>query len=180
MQNVHGCQETNETKNYIMKHKMITEMGVDEIRRELQESERSYLEEREEEELDHSGTIRDGEKKPNAASITEEETEILQHRNEIQKLKEKIESTYQVIQIEIDKRLRIDKLRNMFKLKAVMETANKATERILDGKDLSITELKHLIYAATTVITEEINGTGEYKLDTRRSKTPPWVRSQKN
>jgi len=26
------------------------------------------------------------------------------------------------------------------------------------------------------VITKEINGTGEYKLLTQRSKTPPWVR----
>jgi hypothetical protein len=27
------------------------------------------------------------------------------------------------------------------------------------------------------VITEEINGTGEYKLETQRPKTPPWVRN---
>jgi len=47
---------------------------------------------------------------------------------------------------------------------------------MLDGKDLNITELNHLIYASATVITEEINGTGEYKLETRRSKTPTWVR----
>ena len=45
-------------------------------------------------------------------------------------------------------------------------------EEILDERDLNITELNHLIYAAT-VITEEINGTGEYKLQTQRSKTPP-------
>ena len=36
--------------------------------------------------------------------------------------------------------------------------------------------LNHLIYAAATVITEEINGTGECKLQTQRSKTPPWFR----
>jgi len=64
----------------------------------------------------------------------------------------------------------------MFKIKAIMQTANKAMEEILDGKDLNITQLNHLIYAAATVITEEINGTGEYKLETQRSKTPPWVR----
>ena len=52
-----------------------------------------------------------------------------------------------------------------------MKTANQAMEEILD-----ITELNHLIYAAATVITEEVNGTGEYKLQTRISKTPPWVR----
>ena len=39
-----------------------------------------------------------------------------------------------------------------------------------------IAELNHLIYAAATVITEEINGTGEYKLQTQRSKTPQWIR----
>jgi len=41
-----------------MKHKKITEMEVEDIRREQQESQRSRLEEREEEELEHSGTIR--------------------------------------------------------------------------------------------------------------------------
>ena len=40
-------------KKYIMKHKKITEMEVEEIRRELQESQRSHLEEGEEEELEH-------------------------------------------------------------------------------------------------------------------------------
>ena len=42
-------------------------------------------------------------------------------------------------------------------------------------KILNITELNHLIYAAATVITEEINGTGECKLQTQRSKTLPWI-----
>ena len=54
--------------------------------------------------------------------------------------------------------------------------ANEAMEEILDEKYLDITELNHLIYAAATVITEEINATGEYKLQTQRSKTPRWVR----
>jgi len=49
-------------------------------------------------------------------------------------------------------------------------------EEILDEKDLNVTELNHLIYAAATVITEEINGIGENKLQTQRSKTPPCVR----
>ena len=57
-----------------------------------------------------------------------------------------------------------------------MQTANEAMEEILDGKDLNITELNHLIYAAAMVITEEINGTREYKLETQRSKIPLWVR----
>ena len=56
-----------------------------------------------------------------------------------------------------------------------MNTANEAMEEILYEKDLNITELNHLIYATATVITEEVNGTGEYKLQTQRSKTPPWV-----
>ena len=33
-----------------------------------------------------------------------------------------------------------------------MKTANEAVEEILDRKDLNITELNHLIYAAATVI----------------------------
>jgi len=49
-------------------------------------------------------------------------------------------------------------------------------EEILEEKCLNITEKNHLIYAAATVITEEINGTGEYKLQTQSSKSPPWVR----
>jgi hypothetical protein len=44
----------------------------------------------------------------------------------------------------------------MFKIKAIMKTANEAMEETLDGKDLHITELILLIYAAVTVITEEI------------------------
>jgi len=81
------------------------------------------------------------------------------------KLKEKIERTYyQVTQIATDKRPRLQKLQNMFMVKM----ANKAMEEILDKKDLNITELNHLIYAAATVITEEINGTAEYKIETRR------------
>jgi len=62
-------------RNYITKHKNITELDVEEIRKELQENQGSHLEEREEE-LEHSGAIRDGEQKPDAASTTEEETEI--------------------------------------------------------------------------------------------------------
>jgi hypothetical protein len=63
-------------KNCIMKHKKITEVEVEEIKRELQESQRRHLEEREEEKLEHSGTISDGEQKPNTAFTREEETEI--------------------------------------------------------------------------------------------------------
>ena len=79
-------------------------------------------------------------------------------------------------QIATDNRPRLQKLQNMLKIKVIMKTANEAMEEILDEKDLNITELNHLNYAAATVITEEINGTGKYKPQTQRSKTPPWVR----
>jgi hypothetical protein len=64
----------------------------------------------------------------------------------------------------------------MFKIKVIVKMANKVMEEILDKKDLNITELNHLIYAAAMVITEEINGTAKYKTETQRSKPPPWVR----
>jgi len=52
----------------------------------------------------------------------------------------------------------------MFKLKVIIKTANEAMEEILDEKDLNITELNHLIYAAATVITKGINGMGQNRL----------------
>jgi hypothetical protein len=76
----------------------------------------------------------------------------------------------------MDNRPRLQKLQNMFKLKVIMKTANEAMGEILDEKDLNITELNNLIYAAAMVITEEINGMGEYRLQTQSSTTPPWVR----
>ena len=79
-------------KNHIMKHNKITEMEIEEIKNELQANQRSHLEEREEEELEHLGNLRDREQKPNKAFTTEEETEIHQHRDQTYKLKEKIES----------------------------------------------------------------------------------------
>jgi hypothetical protein len=79
-------------------------------------------------------------------TTTEEETEIQQQRNQIYKVKEKIESMYyRVTQIEIDNRPRLQKLQNMVKIKAIIKMANEAMEEILDGKDLNITELNHLI-----------------------------------
>jgi hypothetical protein len=88
-------------------------------------------------------------------TTTREETETQKHREQITKLREKIESAfYQVTQITIDNRPRLEKLQNMFKLKVIMKTANEAMGEMLDEKDLNITELNHLIYAAATVITE--------------------------
>jgi hypothetical protein len=89
-------------------------------------------------------------------------------------LREKIESAfYQVTQITIDNRPRLQKLQNMFKLKMIMKVANEAMGEILDEEDLNITELNHLIYAAAAVITEEINGMRGYRPQTQRSTTPP-------
>jgi len=162
-------------KNCIMKHNKIMEMDIEEIKKELQASQRSHLEEREEEELEHPGTIKDVERKLNAAFTTEEEMEIHQQRDQTYKLKEKTESTYyQATQLAIDKRPRLQKLQNMSKIKVIMKMPNEAMEDILDEKYLNITGLNHLIYAAAMVITEEINGTREYKL--QRPKTPPWIR----
>ena len=98
-----------------MKHNKITEMEIEEIKKELQANQGSHLEEREEEEeLEQPGTIRDREQKPNTVFTTEEETEIHQQRDQTYKLKEKIESTYyQVTQIAIDNRPRLQKLQNM-------------------------------------------------------------------
>jgi hypothetical protein len=164
-------------KNYIMKHKKITEIGVEKIKRELQGNQRSHLEEREEEKQKHLGTTRDDDQKPNATFTTEKEMETHQEREHIYKLKEKIERTYyQVTQIAIYKRPRLQKLQNMFKIKLIAKMANKAMEEILDEKYLNMTELNHLIYAAATVIIEEINGTAECKIKVQRSKPPPWVR----
>jgi hypothetical protein len=53
-----------------------------------------------------------------------------------------------------------------------METANEAMAEILEGKDLNMTELHNLMYAAAPVITEEINGTGRYKSETQSPKHP--------
>jgi hypothetical protein len=81
-----------------------------------------------------------------------------------------------VTQIEIDKTPRLQKFQNVFKVKEMMKTANEAVAEILAGKDLNMTELNHLIYAAATALTEEINGTGSHKSETWRPETRPWVR----
>jgi hypothetical protein len=68
-------------KNYIMKRNKITEMETEEIKRVLQASQRSHQEERGEEELEHPGTMGDGEQQRSAVFTTEEETAIHQHRD---------------------------------------------------------------------------------------------------
>jgi hypothetical protein len=165
-------------RNYIMKNKKITELEIEEIKKELKGSQRSHLNEREgEEQSQQLYTINEEEKKQNLEPATVVEMEIHQQRSAICKLKEKIESTYnQVTQIEIDKRPRMQKLQNVFEVKEIMKTANEAMTEVLAGKDLNMTELNHLIYAAATALTEEIIGTGSYKSETWRPETPPWVR----
>jgi hypothetical protein len=54
-------------KKYFTKHNKITEMEIEKIKKELQANQRSHLEEREEEELEHPGTTRKGEENTNAA-----------------------------------------------------------------------------------------------------------------
>ena len=55
-------------KNYIMKNNKITEMEIEEIKREIQTSQRSHPAEREEETLVHTDTIKDDEHKLNAST----------------------------------------------------------------------------------------------------------------
>ena len=81
-------------KNYIMKHNKVTEMEIKEIKREMQTSQRSHLEGTKEETLVHTDTIKDDKHKLNAVTTTGEETETQQHRDQITKLREKIESVY--------------------------------------------------------------------------------------
>jgi hypothetical protein len=165
-------------KNYIMKNKKITELEIEEIKKKLQGSQRSHLNEREEEEQSEQlYTINEEDKKQNSEPTTVVEMEIHQQRSAICKLKEKIESTYyQVTQIEIGKRPRLQRLQNVFKVKEIMKTAKEAMVEILAGKGLNMTELNHLIYAAAMALTEEINGTGSYKSETWRPEILPWVR----
>jgi hypothetical protein len=160
-------------KNCIMKNKKITELEIEQIKKELQGSQRSHLKEREEEEQSEQlYTINEEEKKQNLEPATVVEKEIHQQRSAICKLKEKIESTYyQVTQIGIDKRPRLQNLQNVFKVTEIMKPANEAKAEILAGKHLDMTELNHLIYAAATAPTEEINGTGSCKSETWRPET---------
>jgi hypothetical protein len=59
-------------KNYIMKHNKIMEMEIEEIKREIQTSQRSHPAEREEETLVHTDTIKDDEDRLNAVTTGEE------------------------------------------------------------------------------------------------------------
>ena len=56
-----------------------------------------------------------------------------------------------------------------------MEESNEEIAEILKDKYLSLTETSQLMYAAATVITEKVNGTGCYKSETHSPKTTRWV-----
>ena len=107
-------------------------MEIEEIKRNLQTNQRSHLEEMEEEELERPGTTREGEEKPKAAFTTEEETEIHNQKDQTNKLKKNESTSYQVTQITNGNRPRLQKLRNMSKIKVIMKTANEAMEKLLD------------------------------------------------
>jgi hypothetical protein len=145
---------------------------IEELKRELQGTQRSHLNEREDQ-PERLYTINEEEKKQNSEPITVVEMETHQQRSAICKLKEKIESTYyQVTHIEIDKRPGLHKIQIMFKTKEIVKTGNEEMAEILAGKDLNMTELNHLNYAAAAALTEEINGTSSYKSETQRPETP--------
>jgi hypothetical protein len=55
-------------KNYILKHNKITEMEIEEIKRELQASQTSHQEEKGKGELDHPGSMGDGEQQLSTVS----------------------------------------------------------------------------------------------------------------
>ena len=105
-----------------------------------------------------------GEQKQNLAP-TVEEMENHEQRYNISKLQEKIKSVYyQVTQKESNKITRLQRLQSMFKIKEIMETDNEATAEKLRDRNMNQTEINYPIYASATVIKEEVNGTGCYKL----------------
>ena len=62
-----------------------------------------------------------------------------QQRDDISKLKEKIESAcYQVTKREISKRPRLQNLQSIFKIKEIVKTANEAVAEILKSDALNL------------------------------------------
>jgi hypothetical protein len=152
-----------------MKDKKITELAIKEIKKELLEIQRSYLNESKGEHLEQLCTMNTGEQKQNSAPTAEEEMVYHQQRNDISELKEKIESAYcHVTQIQSNERPRLQKFQSMFQINEILKTANEAMAKILKDKNLNLTEIIHLIYAAATVITKEINGKGCYKTEIQK------------
>jgi hypothetical protein len=75
-------------KNYIMKNKKITEVAIEEIKNELQGTQRSYLNEREEEQPEQLYTMNNEEKKQNSEPVTVVDMGTHQQRSAICTLKE--------------------------------------------------------------------------------------------
>jgi hypothetical protein len=89
------------------------------------------------------------EQKHCSVPTAEDEMEYHQQRNDISELKEKIESAYfHVTQIQINERPRLQKLQSMFQINEILKMVNEAMAKILKDKDLYLTEIIHLIYAA--------------------------------
>ena len=90
-------------KNYIMQNKKITPLETEEIKNELQESQTSNLNKSKKQQLKQLCILSNDEQKQKSAPTTQD-TENQQQRN-INKFKEKIESTYhQMAQTETGKR----------------------------------------------------------------------------
>ncbi len=101
----------------------------------------------------------DEEGKLSVVTTSEGTTDTHVHRDQTHRLKDIIECTYyQVTQLTMDDRSPLQKLQNTFKMKLTMRALNNAVGEILCERDFDVTELNRLIYAAATVITEEING----------------------
>jgi len=57
----------------------------------------------------------------------------------------------------------------MFKIEVTAKTANEAIAEILRGKEWKRTVINHLTFAAATLITEDVNGTGCYKSQSKNT-----------
>ena len=101
----------------------------------------------------------DEECKPSVVCTSGGTTDSHVHRDQTHRLKDKIECTcYQVTQLTMDDRPRLQKLQNTFQIRLKMRAANDAVWKILCERDFDVMELNRLIYIVATVITEEING----------------------
>lgn len=90
-------------------------------------------------------------------------------------MKENILRKWEVLKEEdMPERSALPKIKSDKKSKKVIQRANKATEQIKHSNaGLSLTELKQLIYAAATVITDEL-GLQPRKTANRKRKQPAW------
>ena len=98
----------------------------------MQTNEESHLGGSEEEEREHQVSTTDEEWKRSVVSTSEGTTDTRVHRDQTRRLKGKIECAYyQVTQLTMDDRPRLQKLPNTFKMKLIMRTANDVVGEIL-------------------------------------------------